>query len=109
MSFFFFFSSRRRHTRCYRDWSSDVCSSDLTRLARLTGPDDRDRQRIFGADGSADEQKRREVSDLPQERRVLRVKDRDKPGTGTLSPAQFDSHPSAGRVELAGKPLLEDG
>src|SRR5207245_6129920 len=23
------FSSRRRHTRCYRDWSSDVCSSDL--------------------------------------------------------------------------------
>src|SRR5207245_4517820 len=24
----FFFSSRRRHTRCYRDWSSDVCSSD---------------------------------------------------------------------------------
>src|SRR5207245_4290461 len=25
----FFSSSRRRHTRCYRDWSSDVCSSDL--------------------------------------------------------------------------------
>src|SRR6266542_4649770 len=25
----FFFSSRRRHTSCYRDWSSDVCSSDL--------------------------------------------------------------------------------
>src|SRR5690554_8146368 len=27
--FCFFFSSRRRHTRCGRDWSSDVCSSDL--------------------------------------------------------------------------------
>src|SRR5256884_1516956 len=27
--FYFFFSSRRRHTRCSRDWSSDVCSSDL--------------------------------------------------------------------------------
>src|SRR5207253_9849616 len=27
---FFFFSSRRRHTRWPRDWSSDVCSSDLT-------------------------------------------------------------------------------
>src|SRR5207245_7916079 len=27
----FFISSRRRHTRCYRDWSSDVCSSDLLR------------------------------------------------------------------------------
>src|SRR6266516_6281141 len=30
--FCFFFSSRRRHTRSYGDWSSDVCSSDL-RLA----------------------------------------------------------------------------
>src|SRR3989337_189772 len=30
-----FCSSRRRHTRCYRDWSSDVCSSDLN--ARLEG------------------------------------------------------------------------
>src|SRR3712207_1253322 len=29
MSDFFFFSSRRRHTRYWRDWSSDVCSSDL--------------------------------------------------------------------------------
>src|SRR2546429_5870493 len=29
--YFFFFSSRRRHTRCSRDWSSDVCSSDLDR------------------------------------------------------------------------------
>src|SRR5690349_22583202 len=28
--YFFFFSSRRRHTRSLRDWSSDVCSSDLT-------------------------------------------------------------------------------
>src|SRR5207245_3099314 len=27
--------SRRRHTRCYRDWSSDVCSSDLNRPAGL--------------------------------------------------------------------------
>src|SRR2546429_6697797 len=37
--FFFFFSSRRRHTRCSRDWSSDVCSSDLwinDAQARLT-------------------------------------------------------------------------
>src|ERR1035441_10957516 len=29
VSVFFFFSSRRRHTRCLSDWSSDVCSSDL--------------------------------------------------------------------------------
>src|SRR6266436_5705908 len=32
--FFFFFSSRRRHTRCSRDWSSDVCSSDLAKNVR---------------------------------------------------------------------------
>src|SRR5256884_4534187 len=32
-SSFFFFSSRRRHTRCSRDWSSDVCSSDLEAVA----------------------------------------------------------------------------
>src|SRR2546429_10001099 len=37
--FFFFFSSRRRHTRCSRDWSSDVCSSDL-RVAHLLAPED---------------------------------------------------------------------
>src|SRR5947199_9530856 len=29
VSVIFFFSSRRRHTRCLSDWSSDVCSSDL--------------------------------------------------------------------------------
>src|SRR3712207_1663645 len=34
VAIFFFFSSRRRHTRYWRDWSSDVCSSDL----RLTDP-----------------------------------------------------------------------
>src|SRR6266496_4227129 len=34
--FFFFFSSRRRHTRSLRDWSSDVCSSDLE-LAEAVG------------------------------------------------------------------------
>src|SRR5690606_39310474 len=31
--FFFFFSSRRRHTRFSRDWSSDVCSSDLPEVS----------------------------------------------------------------------------
>src|SRR5262245_21767503 len=37
--FFFFFSSRRRHTRCLSDWSSDVCSSDLdVRVLALGNP-----------------------------------------------------------------------
>src|SRR6266852_5372859 len=41
----FFFSSRRRHTSCYRDWSSDVCSSDL----RIVSWDpDADRLRRLG-------------------------------------------------------------
>src|SRR2546422_5401079 len=35
---FFFFSSRRRHTRCSRDWSSDVCSSDLSLSGAAIGP-----------------------------------------------------------------------
>src|SRR5438046_10107858 len=34
--FFFFFSSRRRHTRLVSDWSSDVCSSDLHHVSRLS-------------------------------------------------------------------------
>src|SRR5436305_1522341 len=39
--FYFFFSSRRRHTRCGRDWSSDVCSSDLNlRSHSLLDPSD---------------------------------------------------------------------
>src|SRR5262245_23741020 len=33
----FFFSSRRRHTRCLSDWSSDVCSSDLAYPSNLPG------------------------------------------------------------------------
>src|SRR5690625_7311439 len=34
---YFFFSSRRRHTRWPRDWSSDVCSSDLRESVRRGG------------------------------------------------------------------------
>src|SRR6267378_4913567 len=36
--FFFFFSSRRRHTRSLRDWSSDVCSSDLAIALAFAAP-----------------------------------------------------------------------
>src|SRR5690606_40401626 len=39
----FFISSRRRHTRFSRDWSSDVCSSDLEEDAQQTGDDTGDR------------------------------------------------------------------
>src|SRR5690242_21291205 len=52
--FIFFFSSRRRHTRLTCDWSSDVCSSDLT-------PFEQDRTLLTIAAGGQ------------QERKVLRV------------------------------------
>src|SRR3712207_9425145 len=38
MGVVFFFSSRRRHTRYWRDWSSDVCSSDLEQLSVTVRP-----------------------------------------------------------------------
>src|SRR5947199_4718884 len=51
----FFFSSRRRHTRCLSDWSSDVCSSDLraievdtAELHRAAEPPDELSARNFG-------------------------------------------------------------
>src|SRR5262245_65796222 len=54
----FFFSSRRRHTRCLSDWSSDVCSSDLRGgvaqklFARLDSPATaRQRQQQVELDG----------------------------------------------------------
>src|SRR5690606_39752942 len=40
-----FFSSRRRHTRFSRDWSSDVCSSDLRGKSRKITPEMEDRIR----------------------------------------------------------------
>src|SRR5690606_23900548 len=46
----FFFSSRRRHTRFSRDWSSDVCSSDLAAFAAAAaGPDPAGESVVIGA------------------------------------------------------------
>src|SRR6202043_1525389 len=42
----FFFSSRRRHTRCGRDWSSDVCSSDLAPRRHRSFPGGRTSRKI---------------------------------------------------------------
>src|SRR5438067_4219043 len=49
---FFFFSSRRRHTRSKRDWSSDVCSSDLRHDASIAGKEVRSRFFRCGCDVS---------------------------------------------------------
>src|SRR5687768_18597994 len=66
----FFFSGRRRHTRCSRDWSSDVCSSDLglaaAALALVLGAapavPETARQRPAGKDNKAE---RSEAVGLP--------------------------------------------
>src|SRR4029077_1802100 len=47
--FFFFFSSRRRHTRFKCDWSSDVCSSDLSRSGTFRAPESNTRTRTMFA------------------------------------------------------------
>src|SRR5205814_7940655 len=60
--------SRRRHTRCLSDWSSDVCSSDLTPL-----PVERDPravfERLFGTSGSTDQAAR--MARLQRDRTIL--------------------------------------
>src|SRR5690606_39945721 len=50
----FFFSSRRRHTRFSRDWSSDVCSSDLERACQHQGVRWRQRLRRHFGNGAID-------------------------------------------------------
>src|SRR5207253_4674055 len=50
-----FFSSRRRHTRWPRDWSSDVCSSDLVLfLLAVCAPAGRAEERLYGVELQAD-------------------------------------------------------
>src|SRR5256884_2101498 len=61
--FFFFFSSRRRHTRCSRDWSSDVCSSDLFHAL----PPDHDRSPHSPPHGGSQNRKNRRVLQIPSE------------------------------------------
>src|SRR6266705_879224 len=51
----FFFSSRRRHTRSYGDWSSDVCSSDLSEASQQAGPGDMQGWRL--ASGRSEERR----------------------------------------------------
>src|SRR5437660_4760122 len=68
--FFFFFSSRRRHTRWPRDWSSDVCSSDLSCSGNPL--DDRiaeQERRVEAQPGSAD--LRNDFGNLLAERRFV--------------------------------------
>src|SRR5690349_24463907 len=91
MDYFFFFSSRRRHTRSLRDWSSDVCSSDLpVRVARGWGEQGRvgaqaevaagqvaqvgiDRHQVRAGDGRSEERRVGKSVDLGG-RRIIKKK-----------------------------------
>src|SRR5437870_13695047 len=64
MNVFFFFSSRRRHTRWPRDWSSDVCSSDLDE--RRDGEDARVKVEL------------QDLEDLDGQRHVVRRGEEDR-------------------------------
>src|SRR5262245_63883919 len=62
---FFFFSSRRRHTRCLSDWSSDVCSSDLVERGLQGIPlDSQRRLRALRKAGEIDLGQQRGADDL---------------------------------------------
>src|SRR5204863_6790380 len=70
----FFFSSRRRHTRSLRDWSSDVCSSDLAprSLSHASSID----RRSSGARGSAERHERLRIRRRQIERLLDSVEER---------------------------------
>src|SRR5690625_2107546 len=113
---FFFFSSRRRHTRWPRDWSSDVCSSDLdtvdlceVRDHTIGQYDDTSRAPFGGSSeggceptlrriwrplfelcGSSDLQIRAEEVDLPVTRDATRLRDcSDPPSLGRTGPVGY--------------------
>src|SRR5207245_4892713 len=61
-----FFASRRRHTRCYRDWSSDVCSSDLGGQPIFSAPSD-----VFRSESPAGRPTRK-ATQIGRHRKVLK-------------------------------------
>src|SRR5438874_11799777 len=67
--FRFFFSSRRRHTRSLRDWSSDVCSSDLS-LATMVVSGNASVARLSHVAARAAHAAEKTANDRSEERRV---------------------------------------
>src|SRR3989442_8756112 len=99
----FFFSSRRRHTRCGRDWSSDVCSSDLFlklpsgQLSQLAG-------------GQLKEELKRKLEDAPaplfKEVRELILR-KCAPGKEKQIRAVFEKQPFGELERLVTQKLLD--
>src|SRR5699024_12049266 len=100
--FFFFFSSRRRHTRSKRDWSSDVCSSDLAQSLQESArraavhrrgvfPDRRRRRRIRPGGRRGDRKSTRlNSSHVSKSYAVFCLKKKKQVITGTLVQISID-------------------
>src|SRR3712207_8360717 len=82
----FFFSSRRRHTRYWRDWSSDVCSSDL----RVRGPAQASPSRVPARLGPAGAHQHRPPCRPP-------------PGVGEAGAAREPGRAAVGRLPEIGR------
>src|SRR5216684_634749 len=105
--FFFFFSSRRRHTRCSRDWSSDVCSSDLLDLRpaknvlEVEGQRDEgealDRERADRGGRGQREQRPAKQVDRQHRRWMIRLSSDQNPAK-QRGGGKFDQHKSRRRV-----------
>src|SRR2546422_8397030 len=95
MFYFFFFSSRRRHTRCSRDWSSDVCSSDLIRNAI-----------DFVAPHQQPEKTVSEAADIRPVANVIGQANKRKRQTAEPAPSRVTRKPLSGWQEYAHALLL---
>src|SRR5204863_5200571 len=93
MFFFFFFSSRRRHTRSLRDWSSDVCSSDLHVVVDGEPAED-----LGVLEGARDPAPRDGVR---WERQEVAAAERDPAGRGAVEACQIGRASCRERVEIS--------
>src|SRR5699024_4753538 len=83
----FFFSSRRRHTRSKRDWSSDVCSSDLQTPGDQPGetdPDADDNQGNKNEPDESDNLENNEENDTENDENLKDLEDNDPENAGEL-------------------------
>src|SRR3712207_9008305 len=108
--FFFFFSSRRRHTRYWRDWSSDVCSSDLSSCGApldVRGEEHTLTLAPVDADAGGEEEVAVGLDDLPEGAGVLVVK--RGPGAGSrfvLDSEEVSADRKSTRPELQSRQYL---
>src|SRR5699024_2967862 len=85
----FFFSSRRRHTRSKRDWSSDVCSSDLKQKEMTKKENSKESEDKTTLKSSNDEDQSETKND--QQKSEDKKENKPKPGTTDKIPVELDS------------------